>query len=149
MASDAPTPVPLGARCASHPEAAAVATCARCGTFLCGACTELRGEGAWCAPCVEVLKQEAPPSRAVQVCIGLGIFGIVSAPVCLGLPMFSLLAVMLGLPISLIELRRIRRGEAPLRGRTQARVALGLACVNGVPVLMLLAVLAWSYLRSS
>lgn len=142
MAPDAPVAVPLGARCASHPDASAVALCARCGTFLCGACTELRGEGAYCAACVEVLKREAPPSRAVQLSIGLSIVGIVSWPVCMGLPVFALLAAGVGLPISLRELRRIRRGEVPPRGRTRARVALVLACINVLPVLLMAAVFA-------
>lgn len=137
MAPEAPLAVPLGARCASHPEAPAVALCARCGSFLCGECTELRGEGAYCAACVELLKREGPPSRSVQVCIGLGVLGIASTPMCLFAPVFNLLATGVGLPISLRELRRIRRGEVSPRGRTQARLALALACANLIPPLVL------------
>ena len=145
---EAPIPVPLGARCASHPDAPAVATCTRCGAFLCGACTELRGEGAWCAACVEFLKRETPPSRAVKVFIGLGILGIVTWPMFLFIPVPNGLFAVLGLWISLRELGRIRRGEASPRGRTQARVALGLACANALPVLLLLALVAYSLLGS-
>lgn len=36
--------------CATHPDAVAVATCARCGTFVCAAC--LPGAGTVCAACV-------------------------------------------------------------------------------------------------
>jgi B-box zinc finger len=47
-------PTSTSPRCPAH-QRSAVATCARCGTFLCGDCTELRGEDAWCASCVALV----------------------------------------------------------------------------------------------
>ena len=46
--------IPLGpapARCATHPEADATGTCARCGTFFCGDCVQQVFGKAWCATC--------------------------------------------------------------------------------------------------
>ncbi|XXF78645.1 B-box zinc finger protein [Myxococcaceae bacterium GXIMD 01537] len=120
----------LGPRCARHPDAPAVATCARCGSFLCGACTEVREEAAYCEACLEVLRREAPLSRAIQGCIGLGIAGLLGFFVCPGLPLLSAAAGVLGLWLPARELRRIERGERPSRGARQAKVARGLGWVN-------------------
>ncbi|MFP2900773.1 hypothetical protein ACLEQD_31135, partial [Corallococcus sp. 4LFB] len=56
-----------GARCGQHPAVAAVALCTRCGGFLCGACTEVLAELAYCAPCAERRWQDTRPSRAVRL----------------------------------------------------------------------------------
>ncbi|AGC41847.1 hypothetical protein MYSTI_00497 [Myxococcus stipitatus DSM 14675] len=42
----------LEARCASHAQATAVATCARCGGFLCGECLEVEDAAPYCEPCL-------------------------------------------------------------------------------------------------
>lgn len=118
-----------GAHCPSHPEAPAVATCARCGTFLCGECTEVLRETAYCAPCVAWLRRHGPPSRVIQGVLGLNVLGLVLLP-CTFLPVPAFIAGVCGLGLGLRELRRIARGEGPERGRAQARVALALACVN-------------------
>lgn len=46
--------IPLGpapARCATHPEAEASGTCARCGTFYCGRCVREVFGKTWCVAC--------------------------------------------------------------------------------------------------
>ncbi len=140
MAPDAPVSLPLGARCASHPEAPAVATCTRCGTFLCGACTELSGEDAFCASCLRLYQRAGPAPRIVQGLIVLGIAGLVCSPVTFALgglpPLISMVSAGLALTVARGELRRIARDEAPLRGRTQARVAFALGLVNLIPSLL-------------
>jgi hypothetical protein len=46
------TPAPTAASCQHHPQTAAVAPCARCGTFFCAACLSAV-DGTWqCASCV-------------------------------------------------------------------------------------------------
>jgi hypothetical protein len=109
-----------------------VAPCARCGTFLCGACTEVMGEEAYCADCIAWLHKNGPVSRAVQIFIGLEIAGLAGLPLCLLLPfpMLHLIVGGAGLWVSTRELRRIQRGEGPLRGARQAKVARVLALVN-------------------
>ncbi|MBN8229730.1 hypothetical protein JYK02_19650 [Corallococcus macrosporus] len=64
-----------GAHCGQHPDVAAVALCARCGGFLCGACTEVLEETAYCAPCAERRKQQTRPSRAVRLALGANVLG--------------------------------------------------------------------------
>lgn len=120
----------MDARCASHSEAAAVALCSRCGAFLCGACVELREEAAWCAACVETLRLNAPPSRAVKASIVLGALGLLCFPLLFVGPLVTLLAAAVCLGVSGRELRRIRLGERPLRGRLAARVSAFLGVVN-------------------
>jgi hypothetical protein len=125
-----------------------VATCARCGTFLCGECTELLGEAAYCADCVDFLRRKGPSSRAVRAVFGLQLTSILFLPLCAilatfglspvsfehGLPplplLLNLLAFGTGLWLAGGELRRIARGEASSQGRALARWAHGLAWVN-------------------
>jgi hypothetical protein len=114
-----------------------VAPCARCGTFLCGACTEVMGEEAYCADCIAWLHKNGPVSRAVQVFIALEIVSIISIPLSLRTLGLTLQLVVggavvggAGLSVSMRELRRIQRGEGPLRGARQAKVARALAVVS-------------------
>jgi hypothetical protein len=109
-----------------------VAPCARCGTFLCGACTEVMGEQAYCSDCIAWLHKNGPVSRTVQVFLGLEIASLISVPVCLltlALPVQLLLGAA-GLWVASRELRRIRQGEGPQRGARQAKVVRALAWVN-------------------
>lgn len=130
------------ARCALHPDLSAVATCARCGGFLCGDCLELVGEAPSCAPCVTQLQREGRPSRAVQVALGFGVLGLVLVPCSLALPLPPLVAGVGCVVVGTREVRRIRRGEGPQRGLAQANLArklgwlilgfLGAWCAFGV-----------------
>jgi hypothetical protein len=126
-----------------------VAPCARCGTFLCGACTEVMGEQASCADCVTWLRQNGPPSRVVQGLIGLSIAAILCTPLLCALPMplLNIISAALGLWVPTRELDRIRRGEGPLRGMRQARVARWLAGVNLLLALLWIAafIYGWRY----
>ncbi|ADO75649.1 hypothetical protein [Stigmatella aurantiaca] len=136
-----------GAHCARHPEVAAVAPCARCGTFLCSECSELVGEAVYCAGCVVWLRQHGPPSRGVQAVLALNIAAIVCFPMCgFSVPLLNVAAAASGLWWPPRERRRIQQGQGPLRGARQAQVAQGLAVVNLLLLgLWLTAVLyAWS-----
>lgn len=113
-----------------------MAPCARCGTFLCGACTEVMREAAWCESCVSWLRSHGEPSKAVKWLIGLGVVGLLSFPLCAFLaPVLNLAIAVAGLWVPTRELRRIRQGEGPLRGIRQAQVARVLAALNAVLVL--------------
>ncbi|HSP79610.1 MAG TPA: hypothetical protein VLQ93_13825 [Myxococcaceae bacterium] len=57
-------------RCPVH-ERAAVATCARCGTVLCGECTELLGEAAYCASCLSHVRRGRRLPRGLSLGLGL------------------------------------------------------------------------------
>jgi len=59
-------------RCPVH-ERAAVATCARCGTFLCGDCTELLGEAAYCVSCLSRVRRGRRLPRGLLLVLGLGL----------------------------------------------------------------------------
>jgi hypothetical protein len=64
-----------GARCGTHPQAAAVDVCTRCGRFVCAACDELGpDEQAYCAPCLKVLAATPPPRLAQAACV-CGVLG--------------------------------------------------------------------------
>ncbi|AKQ69605.1 Glutamate synthase [NADPH] large chain [Myxococcus hansupus] len=123
---------PTGAVCGNHPDVPAVATCMRCGTFLCGDCTELVGQSPYCAcaPCVAIMRKEARPSRVVQVALALNVVGLVCLPCSLTLPLPTLVAGLAGVVLGLRELHRIARGEGAERGRNQARVTTALGWVN-------------------
>jgi hypothetical protein len=124
------TSTATGARCALHPDVAAVATCSRCGSFLCGDCTELVGETLCCAACMALRRRDAKPSPVVQAALGLNVMGLVCLPCSMGLPLPSLVAGLAGVVLATRELRRIRRGESAERGRTQARVVRALGWLN-------------------
>lgn len=84
--STAPDPTAFGtARCPSH-QRAAVATCVRCGTFLCGECTELLGEAAYCAACVAFVRKHGAPSLFLKVALGLEVIALASIPLTRLLP---------------------------------------------------------------
>ncbi|MBN9680953.1 MULTISPECIES: hypothetical protein [unclassified Corallococcus] len=69
---------PTGARCGQHPDAAAVALCARCGGYLCGACTEVVEATAYCAPCAERHLRHTRPSRAVRWALLSNVLGLLA-----------------------------------------------------------------------
>jgi hypothetical protein len=121
-----------------------VATCARCGSFLCGDCTEVVGESPYCAPCVAVLRREGRPSWVVQVALGLNVLGLACLPCSLVLPLPTLVAGLAGVVLATRELRRIHRGEGPLRGLTQARVTRALGWGNLVLSTAWMLALAWA-----
>ncbi len=128
------TPSPLqGPSCPLH-QRLAVATCSRCGTFLCGECTELLEEAAYCAGCLPLVRQQAAFPRALFVALGLGVLGLLALALSVsGFFVFRfaqpvLAGVSLGLSIRV--LRRIRRGEAPRRARPWAWATLALAVFN-------------------
>ena len=54
-------PAALAASCGTHTEKPAVATCRRCGLFLCDGCIVLALEDCYCANCARIV--EAPPTR--------------------------------------------------------------------------------------
>ncbi|MCY1046596.1 hypothetical protein OV208_35155 [Corallococcus sp. bb12-1] len=64
------------ARCGQHPAVAAVALCARCGGFLCGACTEVLEETAYCEPCAQRRWQDTRPWRGGQVLLAANALGL-------------------------------------------------------------------------
>jgi hypothetical protein len=70
------TSSPTGARCGQHPDVAAVALCARCGGYLCGACTEVLEATAYCAPCAERHRRALRPSQTVRLALGANVLGL-------------------------------------------------------------------------
>jgi len=161
----APEPPAFGPpRCPAH-QRTAVATCARCGTFLCGECTELIGETTACADCFALLQRRGAPSWALTLTLGLQVLALLSAPLVLllpfqvrvdmghativlpllrRLPVLNLLAFGAGGFMASRELRRLERAELPSRARTMARATrvlaglnLGFVLIQGVLVLRL------------
>ena len=134
------SPALQGPSCPEH-QRLAVATCSRCGTFLCGDCTELLEEAAYCAACLPLVRRQAAFPRALHVALGLDMLGllllVLSIP-GLGVgasrffPVWVAQPVLagVGLGLSIRVLRRIRRGEAPRRARPLAWFALLLAVLN-------------------
>jgi hypothetical protein len=108
---------------------AAVATCARCGGFLCGECTEVVGEAPYCAPCVAILKRDAKPSRVIQWALVLNVAGLACLPCALAPPLPTLVAGVLGVSLGGWALRRTESGG---KARTRAWVVLALGVLNGV-----------------
>src|SRR5262245_18311541 len=83
------SPGPEDGRCAIHPENAAVATCQRCGNYLCPICRTRWRDQALCIACVDRAldaKEQAPEeTRAhrrqaiLALVLGLGAWGVLLA----------------------------------------------------------------------
>jgi hypothetical protein len=145
-----PVDAPTSPRCPAH-QRAAVATCRRCGTFLCDECIELLDEAAWCASCVALVGPRSgplPPGLlGVSALVLLGMLSTGAAflpffPSVLTFPRWLLLGLsgVAGLWVSTRVLQRIARGQAPRRARLLARCTRWLATVN---LLFFLLSLAW------
>lgn len=150
------TASPSGARCGQHPDAAAVALCARCGGYLCGACTEVLEETAYCAPCAERRIRNMRPSRAVRLALlaNVGGFLFLGAPVVRlsgsaygrlggGLEVLLELACTLAAAVAgtVISTRKLRRREE-VGDRGLAILLRVLSALN------LLGLLAWGALTA-
>jgi hypothetical protein len=72
-----PAPPGVGAHCATHPAVAAVATCARCGGFLCGDCVEVHDELPYCAPCSTWWRKETRPRLQTTLLMAASTLGLV------------------------------------------------------------------------
>ncbi len=163
------TPAPTSPQCAPH-QHAAVATCVRCGSFLCAECTELLGEAAYCAACVDFLRAHGSSSWSLKLALVLGALSAPTLPLALalawwlegqgirtgevlkvtyaialgwGLPVLHALALTVGLVLTTRELRR------PLLSswaRRLARWTRALALLNLGYFLLELGPLVWSRL---
>lgn len=144
------TPAPASPRCPTH-QRPAVATCVRCGTFLCGECTELLDDAAYCASCVAIVAPRfGPIPRSLLAVSGLVLLGMLSTaaaflpgfPSLLSFPRWLLLGVSgaLGLWVPTRVLHRIDQEQAPRRARLLARGTRWLAVVN---LFFFLLSLAW------
>ncbi|MCE9668998.1 hypothetical protein LY474_14390 [Myxococcus stipitatus] len=118
------------ARCSSHPDILAVATCARCGGFSCGECLDLLEEQPHCGACVAVLTREEAPSRGVGVARKLGVLGMMLIPCSIVIPVLPLVLGGTSLVLAKQELGRIQRGERSRAGLELAREAQAMAWLN-------------------
>jgi hypothetical protein len=114
-------PVATGARCATHPDVAAVEICQRCGAFVCGTCLELQGAEVLCANCFARQGGKKASGRAVASLV-LGIVGLNCGFVW----------GVVGLVLAYQELGAIARGEAPAVGRNLAKGGQILGWINVV-----------------
>ena len=157
--------------CPSH-HRLAVTTCVRCGTFLCGECTELLGDAATCVTCLPVLRAHGSASLGLKLAFGLCGVAILSAPFALllplqarvdadrallvlpllsRLPVLNLVAAGVGELLVVRERRRLGPEEGSSQAAALARWTRALAVFNLGFVLLqgfLLARLVWS-LRAS
>ncbi len=146
------------AHCPAH-RRMAVATCARCGTFLCGDCTELLGEAALCPDCLALVRRESKPSWLLTGALGLQCIALVAVPLLLllpfevrvdpargtivvplvrRLPLLQLVAFGVGWTVGARELQRLVHDALPSRARAFARLTRGLAAANLVLGLVVL-----------
>ena len=153
MAPVLPTAEPLASstpRCPPH-QRPAVATCVRCGTFLCGECTELLGEAATCASCLPLLRAHGSASLPLKLAFGLCVAAMLSSPFVLllplhvrvdperallvlpllrRLPLLNVLAAGVGGVLASRELRRLGPGARPSPTGSLARWTRTLAWLN-------------------
>ncbi|QRK12005.1 hypothetical protein JQX13_19340 [Archangium violaceum] len=139
----------------------------RCGTFLCGECTELLGEAAYCASCMAFIGEHGAPPLFLEMALGLEVIALASIPLALVLPLrglirvegavfaFSLLrgipvlnglAAGLGFGAAFRERRRLGRAELPPSASRWLRWVRAGAWVNLGYVLLQAALLAKSFL---
>ncbi|WP_164017770.1 hypothetical protein [Pyxidicoccus trucidator] len=124
----------LDARCATHPQVSATAVCHRCGRFVCDSCARPVENDVLCGDCVWRQALAPEVSSRAWVAFGLGLAGLLC----------GLVPGMVGWVVAESELRRIKRGEAPVGGRTFAEAArlIGKVCTAAL-VLMVLGWLQW------
>lgn len=68
VVEDTPAPPPAdGPRCAEHPDALSVATCARCGRFCCVRCVPEPGKTAVCPACHRRVRTDANPAERRRI----------------------------------------------------------------------------------
>lgn len=142
----------LSAQCGNHPNAPAVATCRRCGAFVCESCLTLVGDEAYCAACAA--RRQAPATPRARNAVWLPLFALLSLS-SVGLfhtplQLVSFLGAPLwlaGVVINLGERRRLKAsgdGDA-LSSRRWLRAGLGLSVVATVALLPW-AMVAWEVL---
>jgi hypothetical protein len=116
-------------RCAAH-GVAALATCSRCGDYLCADCRVWKNERPHCAACRDRLGDR--PSHRARLSLLLVTFGV-----CGGVP------AIVGFVLARRELRAIRAGEAPAAGEAMAETARNLGLFYAL--LITLAVIVRSF----
>jgi len=147
----APEPPAFSAPLCPPHQRSAVTTCVRCGTFLCGECTELLGDAAVCASCLPLLRAHGSASLALKLAFGLCVAAMMSAPFALllplhvkvdteralfvlpllrRLPVLNALAAGAGWVLAARELRRLGLGARPSPAGTLARWTRVLAWLN-------------------
>lgn len=133
----------LQASCATHAGTPAVATCRRCGLFLCDGCVLLDGDESYCAPCHLLVAEPASPRLRSAFALALAsvaLAGSLYAGVRLGfllnvaaLPLFAV-----AVALALAERRRLK-AEPSRKRRLWLRLTFGLcalAVVLQLPVLV-------------
>lgn len=130
-------PEALDANCGNHSTAAAVATCRRCGLFLCDACLVLDGDESYCATCLE--RRQSPPSFLARASVFAPVAALLCAATVFAASPLSLLWLggtplwLFGVVANLTERRRLK-GEEALRARRWLRAG---ALTSAVGVLAL------------
>jgi hypothetical protein len=121
-------PAALSASCANHAAAPAVATCQRCGLFLCDGCLVLDADESYCAPCAE--RRNAPASRLSRASLAAPVVALLCAGlVVLRMPL-ALLCLLSGplwvggIALGLTERRRLRADGENLRSQRWLRLGL-------------------------
>lgn len=92
-------------RCANHPGKDAVASCTRCGSFVCGVCLTRTGENSLCPACFDLLHARSDlattkarrirwdyaafSAAAVSMICSMP-FGVIGGPLALGFGIFAL-----------------------------------------------------------
>lgn len=130
-------PPPPSARCAKHVDAAAVDVCQRCGSFVCGACSNVRREDVYCPSCTTLL--DRPASSLPQVAFSIAI----SAVPALSLTLIPLVGI-LGLAwfflapsiaiVLLLQERTARRSSETPASTTFYRLAWGAVAFDAVSI---------------
>ena len=125
-----------GARCATHVDRQATDTCARCGNFVCTACSEYVDYQTYCSACAPRFSTKGEHSSRASAALVLGLLSLMIFCLPLAIP-----AVILGH----LETAAIERGESPPGGRNLARGGLILGWIGiGATVLAGLAGLAFA-----
>ena len=117
-------PAPPSARCAKHVEAAAIDVCQRCGSFVCGECSNIRDEDVYCGDCALLLDRR-PSGRplAAFVLASAGAPGLLLTSILpfgfgpiVGVLVFLMVGPGIALSLLLAERAARKRKETPARG---------------------------------
>jgi hypothetical protein len=146
-------PEALSANCGNHATASAVATCRRCGLFLCDACMSLEDDESYCSTCVALRRE--PPSKLARASVFLPLASVACAALMLTgtslgmLSIFGLPAWLGGVAAVAVERGRLRAKPDSIRGQLWVRAGIWTsvtaAVLGALPTGAVLVFVLWEF----
>jgi hypothetical protein len=147
-------PEALAASCGNHASAPAVATCRRCGLFLCDACVVIEDDQGYCASCVAL--RQAAPSLMARASVVLPLSALACAVAAFIGTELAAIAGLLGGPLwvggvaaVVVERRRLREHPDAVRSRLWLRAGAWFSVLGFLGFVPTALMLLWLFTSGS